>query len=76
MWLFSKSQPHISQRDALAIAQAECQKRGWPWLEPIQVKARWGKWIINTNTQMLGCKARFVIDQQTAQILQTAYLPR
>ena len=71
-----QTQGKVSQSEALVIAQDECRKRGWPWLQPIEARARRGKWIIHTNYESRGANVRLIIDQDTGEISEAAYMPR
>ncbi len=66
----------VSQSEALVIAQNECRKRGWTWLQPVKVRSQRGKWIILTNYESRGVNARLVIDQDTGEISEATYMPR
>jgi len=66
----------VSQSEALVLAQNECRKHGWPWLQPVKVWSRRGKWIIHTNYESRGANVRLAIDQDTGEISETTYMPR
>ena len=74
--LLKRNLPGISEEQAVSIAQAECQRRGWCWGTPIKVVHRRRMWIIHTNWKMRGMNARIEIDSETGEIKEAAYLPR
>lgn len=73
----------ITEAQAVAIARARAEEKGWGFAEPIAVVAReaWFskhvlRYEIETNAGMLGTKARFVIDAESGAIKSEGYIPR
>jgi hypothetical protein len=74
--LFKKPQPEISETQAILIAQEECSRRNWPWLEPIHVASNKNTWLVHTNYESRGANARVVIDKTTGNVLKAMFAPR
>jgi len=71
-----ESNPIISEAEAISIAQSECAKRHWTWLEPVKVQSKNGTWIICTNWESLGVNAVIAIDQITGEVIRADYTLR
>lgn len=69
------SQP-LTREEIIALAQAECDREGWPWLEPVVVQDHWSDWTVVTNYNMRGRNARIVIGKKTGQIVKKSFIPR
>ncbi len=75
--LFRKSQNSITKEQAIQIAKAECEKRGWTWCEPVSATSRFGgNWKIHTNEGKRGINARFVVDRFSGEVKSAGYIPR
>jgi hypothetical protein len=68
--------PIISKDEAIKIAKQECDRRGWGWLEPVEIKQGRKAWKIRTNAFSRGTIAIFSIDHQTGAVLRAGYIPR
>ena len=68
--------PNISKVEALSIAQIECEKRGWPWWQPIIVKPKWGIWEVWTNADERGGNVRIFVKKDTGEVIKAFLLPR
>ena len=68
--------PNISKGEALSIAQIECEKRGWPWWQPIIAKSKWGIWEVWTNADERGGNVRILIKKDTGEVIKASLLPR
>jgi len=68
----------VSQEEALQIAQEECQKQDWLWLEPVNVSTPWfsNDWPVRTNVGSLGVNAEIYINKENGQVIKAAFLPR
>lgn len=72
----------IDQHKAIDIAQQRAIKNGWAFIEPVVVNIRktWGgkitKYEIESNAEVLGSKARFIIDAATGEIISEGYISR
>lgn len=61
----------VNKEEAIAIAKAECKKRGWPWIEPIKVIKETDRWIIKTGLRTKGWSRKtFVIDGKTGLVIR------
>lgn len=72
----------IDREIAIEIARKRAEENGWGFAEPLEVIERVG-WFggtksfeIETNANMRGTKAKFVIDAVTGDILREGYIPR
>jgi len=66
----------IPETKAIEIAKSECRVRGWPWLEPVRVTYRWGRWRIQTNHGLRGLNVQIVLHGQTGSIISATLRPR
>ena len=67
--LFARVLPSkISASDAEAIARAECERREWPWEEPVEVRRRARTYRIWTNTEFRGGNVEIVVDASTGEV--------
>lgn len=73
-WLRLK--PKITQIEAIEIAKAMCERLSWPWLEPIQAKYSFGKWVVDTNCGQRGANVKIIIDGENGNIINSNFLPR
>jgi hypothetical protein len=65
----------ITKQQAREIAQNECQRHGWPWLEPIYV--RWG--ICNYTVWgggRKGCNLYMKIRKKDGKIIHSGMTPK
>jgi hypothetical protein len=72
----------IDRDAAIQIARNRAEENGWGFAEPVEVIER-SKWFggtksfeIETNANMRGTKAKFLIDAETGRILREGYIPR
>ena len=73
----------MTTEDALRIARAVAEEKGWPWLEPVMVSRRRAflffgaaHWEVRTNAGSLGMNVRVEIDDTTGKVRQKGFLPR
>jgi hypothetical protein len=66
----------ISRDAAVTLSRQECERRGWPWLEPVEVRETRRAWQILTNRKATGCNASFGVEKRTGKITQAAFAPR
>ena len=77
-WLmsyFSESKP-LNQGDAIAIARVECEKEGWPWLEPLILQTNPTNWIVITGYDASGRNVRMVISRGTGEVVCKSFIRR
>lgn len=65
----------------LEVARAEAAARGWPWLEPVEVRVEStdddGRvWTVRTNAGGRGRNARFAVREVDLKVVSAGYLPR
>ena len=72
----------INHETAVEVARKRAQKNNWGFSEPVEVVHRrgWfgkpGRFEIETNASRLGTKARFVVKEDTGEIIAEGYVPR
>jgi hypothetical protein len=49
-------------------ARAECERRGWPWTEPVSRRRRLRGYRFWTNAHARGGNAEIVVDANTGEI--------
>jgi hypothetical protein len=62
--------------EAVALARALCEERGWPWLEPVAVKEKRKEWVVTTNAAARGANARFRIRRHDGQVTEAVFMAR
>lgn len=60
MALFGSS-PAVDRLKALELARQECERREWPWTEPVLVRRTLGGWRIKTNADARGGNVNITI---------------
>ena len=68
--------PPISRVDTLAIAQQECEIRGWRWVEPVIVREGLRAWRIWTAADMRGGNILVVEDGRTGAVRRATVTER
>lgn len=67
----------LTEQHAIAIAKEACQRREWPWREPVIVQTGPREtWHLRTNGRARGCNALFVVDKTTGTILSERFANR
>ena len=72
----------MSVEEAVGRAKQFAQQQGWAWVEPSHatLQRAWfgngGKWLVVSNAQGLGAKARVLLDAGTGEVLEHGYIPR
>jgi hypothetical protein len=66
----------VSRDDAVTLSRQECERRGWPWLEPIEVRETRREWQIRTNRKAIGCNVSIAVEKRTGRVTQAAFAPR
>jgi hypothetical protein len=46
----------------MTLARELCEREGLPWLEPVHVRRRWGRWIVWTNNGKIGGNVEIVVN--------------
>lgn len=63
----------------LEAARAHAEERGWPWLEPVDIRLSSisdRTWTIRTNARAVGMNVRILVRESDGAILQAGFLPR
>jgi hypothetical protein len=50
------------------VARAECERRGWPWTEPVSRSRRLRGYRFWTNAKAVGSNAEIIVDANTGEI--------
>jgi hypothetical protein len=50
------------------VARAECERRGWPWTEPVSRSRRFSGYRFWTNSKAVGSNAEIIVDANTGEI--------
>ncbi len=71
----------MNEKEILEIAVKYAQERGWPWLEPIEVRrrSRWfgrAVYMIRSKSEMRGRNVVMMIDAVDGAIKQAGFLRR
>lgn len=74
--LLSSTPLAIPESNAVVIAKQVSTERGWPWIEPINVKTRSGDYYISTNKSGIGCNIYVVIDGATGAVKSASFMKR
>ena len=67
---------HLSKDDLLELARRECEKEGWPWLEPVLIQDRMFRWIILTNGLVAGRNVQIGVSKKTGEITSKRFFHR
>ena len=68
--------PKVSRAEALEIVRSECQRRGWPCMEPVHIREGIRRYEVMTNAGMLGGNVFMRIDTQTGKVLGASFARR
>jgi hypothetical protein len=68
--------PLLSKQQALEIARAECEDRGWPWREPVLAQEHLRSYWFVTDWQFKGGNATIAVDYRSGKIVHAAFSPR
>ena len=66
----------ISRDDALQIATEECDRRGWPWREPVAAHWRITHWLVVTHVGWQGGNVRIKVGKRDGKVRSAGYIPR
>jgi hypothetical protein len=67
---------HISAQQAIDIARAESDARGWPWQEPVVVDEGLRGYRIWTNAQMRGGNVSIHVDGHSGRVSSARLVAR
>lgn len=68
-FILLQPRPQIKRPDALGIARAECERRGWPWKDPVHVQERLRSYTVWTNADFRGGNCVISIDLVSGEVL-------
>jgi hypothetical protein len=70
----------MKKEEALAIAKAAAEAKGWPWQEPLHVQRRrkfvlFGSvaWHITTNAMSRGGNVRIAVDDESRAVVEQGF---
>ena len=66
----------MTRFDAISIAKHECENRGWPWLEPIQVFWRPFSFRVLTHANCRGGNVVVRIRKRDGAVLHSGFCSR
>jgi hypothetical protein len=66
----------LSLESAERIARAECERRGWPWTEPVSARRQLRGYRFWTNARARGGNAEIVVDANTGEVRRAWWGPR
>jgi hypothetical protein len=58
----------LTMEAAEQAARAECERRGWPWNEPVSRNRGFRGYRFWTNAKTIGGNAEIVVDANTGEI--------
>jgi hypothetical protein len=67
-----KAPGFVTKEQALIIAQSECARRGWFWVESARVTSHWQNWKVDS---MMKCSWwYFYIDRRTGEVKKARFM--
>ncbi|MDY6785850.1 MAG: hypothetical protein SW833_25425 [Cyanobacteriota bacterium] len=72
----------MQYREVMALAREIAEGKNWIWRGDVKVvkyrKGFFGRflWKVRTNSQYCGCNINIVIDDETGEVIESAYWPR
>lgn len=77
-WLIDKVvgiwKPVLTKDKVRAIAKQECEKRGYPWLEPVSVHRRLTYFYVWTNAMNKGANIVIDINKFTGEVIRITHI--
>jgi hypothetical protein len=67
--------PGVSREKAVRNAHEECEKRGWPWREPIIVSWHFGAYQVRTSADTLGGNCDVRVSMKDGHIISAVFHP-
>lgn len=64
--------PAIDKEQAFRLAREECERRGWPWQEPIGISDGFRCWKIVTHVGWMDSNVWMSIDHRTGEIMKAS----
>ena len=69
-------EPTISRQQAVQIARRECERKGWPWEEPILVEETLRTFRVYTNQLECDGGVHIRVDAVSAEVVYAGRSPR
>ena len=70
------AEAQITAEDAKEIARAECEARGWPWIEPVRVSEGLTQFYVVTNVESRGGNVNIRVSATSGDVIQAAFARR
>jgi len=67
-------QPTVSREEVLEIARNKCDKRSWPWDEPVHVQENLRDYWVFTNTHARGENVSITVDAFSGDVLHAGII--
>lgn len=65
-----------SSAEVLAIGRAYCERRGWPWTEPVHFSRGWRVARVRTNARTRGGNVNLEIELRTGTVIKAGFARR
>lgn len=66
----------LTAEEARQIAREECERRAWPWIEPISVQRSLGSFHIMTNAHQRGGNVNIWVDARSGEVEKAGFAKR
>jgi hypothetical protein len=73
----------LTKEQAIVIAEAAARDNGWAWVQPVAARLRrtmvlFGshRWEVRSNANCIGRNVFVVIDDKSAELVSSVFLPR
>lgn len=66
----------ISKEQAIQIAKEESQRRGWVWVDDVEVRSYLKEWVVKSPPDFKWIRARFRISKATGKVIRAEYSER
>ena len=66
----------VATEEAVRAARAACEKKGWPWQEPLLIHESPTNFWMMTNARSRGGNVNLVVGMRSAQIKKAAFARR
>jgi hypothetical protein len=66
----------VTRDEALGVAKAEADRRGWPWIEPVRASGGWLSYKFMTNASKRGVNVNVRVRARDGKVLRAAFARR
>lgn len=66
----------VTREEARAIAREECERREWPWSEPVHVQRHLRTLHVMTNASHRGGNVNVWIDARSGEVIEAGFARR